>query len=1219
MTMVSGGGICLYREARLNIEPAFPESTIAITLPANTPSTFGPRTVPKRVIVSEKYIDQDEEAFAKRHLASEGSIFFRRHHGCPRSFLWRLLDNRRTLEIQCADLDQDITYKVEANLTLLLNFTAPIRPFGIALAESEDHDAIIVFAITSSNELYTLTLHREFFMNKSATDQDINNWCKKSTPNLIGLRSPYRLVALSEAQLLVSLDDGGILHLQKQANNDGTWTETLYKQNNWSLGSLLPWKGQHTIRFGDLDLDATSAAATALSPDGKHIFTVCLDHRLRVWNVFSGRPTIQLDLLGEPDQPTEKTASYFIGPSQNTLLAILDIPGGVGGATYHVITYSPKQHQFKFWGVRDADDDSLGIFEISPEVDFIPPVDELMNTTVWTLEEFAFNRGPAGWRGAELWIRARSGPSSKVYVLKFDLMASVSNVVARAWKRDWVCVDSGSLTVDGLKHNAANPSEQDMEMSELTGPGDAEQWLDFLFYPGRFTTATLETALLVFRRGLTQSRTLRQSRHTSLKERILGTITAFVSAANSKGSDNDRYDDIVGAQWQAFYSIIKDLHKRRGECLSLVFDYAKDTPWLVLSDYFSAVRTCSEVEFINLNAARLSASSPAKDRAEPLRKHVQDSGIQHTSTLLNAAAALRKSLPLSFHRQFELHLQAELLQTQSLSVLDRMEFLEQSTDLSHQVTDDDLSAFLEEVEVKDLRTDSFLDAIRILTHESEGRNVLKKQVSRYGLSALLRVSQETLEVNHNALLDLLVLILYIQFDEDTEHLDPAEVFVEIVGQLKDNMIICWLASNAWSRQSPTGPASEVMLKSLSESYNNSRVFPMTQTVLEGIFGHRAFDSPFPSSKKAGLLTYWSHVWMSQVFADQSYDSSLEEIMMILLTQKDYDLALRFSKFLPEESWTTYLKGRLHIALGEYSIASTYLQKAAYHLALGMFNIHDTDTVGFLSTSDRNSFSDGLPKYYYHILGLFDKVKAYSYVADFAHLALRSCATKQDEASKKEENALKNDILSRLFNASIQTSRWNDAYSALTRHTDAASRRSDELKKLVDGMVQRDAFGDMLKLPFVGLIDEVDDILVNMCQLSLNVASGPPHHQMLYAFRISRNNFRGAASILYERLQRLKTTSSKIHDPEDESLIQCYVMIINTLSSVNEEEAYILAEQKIDDSASAQWGIGKAKMRLKRQVITLDTLRKEYQAELDRVTAIEDGQYPFVEAEEMDFL
>jgi hypothetical protein len=171
------------------------------------------------------------------------------------------------------------------------------------------------------------------------------------------------------------------------------------------------------------------------------------------------------------------------------------------------------------------------------------------------------------------------------------------------------------------------------------------------------------------------------------------------------------------------------------------------------------------------------------------------------------------------------------------------------------------------------------------------------------------------------------------------------------------------------------------------------------------------------------------------------------------------------------------------------------------------------------------------------------------------------------------------------------------------------------------MVAQSQTIELLKFPFVGLADSVDNILTSLCQKTLNIASGPPYHQILYSFRISRNNFRGAASILHERLQRLKTTSTKIHDPADESLTQCYLMIINTLSSVSKEDAYILAEQRIEATGGPpQWGIGQGKKLLKRQIITLDTLRKEYQAELDRIAAIESGQFPFVDpVDDMDIL
>lgn len=180
------------------------------------------------------------------------------------------------------------------------------------------------------------------------------------------------------------------------------------------------------------------------------------------------------------------------------------------------------------------------------------------------------------------------------------------------------------------------------------------------------------------------------------------------------------------------------------------------------------------------------------------------------------------------------------------------------------------------------------------------------------------------------------------------------------------------------------------------------------------------------------------------------------------------------------------------------------------------------------------------------------------------------------------------------------------------------RRKAGLSKLITSMVTKAQGPALLKLPFMSLYNDVDSILETLCHNTLNISTGPPYHKILYSFRIARNDFRGAASILYQRLQRLQTTSSKYHDPEDGSLTQAYLMLINTLSSVHPDQAWILAEPRVDDGPGS-WGLGKTKSVLKRRVITLPDLRKEYQAELDRAAAVEMGQFAFAGGDEMDVL
>jgi DNA repair protein RAD51/nuclear pore complex protein Nup160 len=1030
--MAGTRGTSLYKEARLNLEPAFPGSTISITLPARDTSTFGARTHPKRSVVTEYYTDRDEDAFSRRHLASDGSMYFRKHHQYPRSFLWRLLDNRKALEIQSTDLEQGYSDPLEANITIVLRFASPIRPFCLTFAEPQDRDALTVFAVTSANEFYEISLPRDFFLKPAASELEINDWCKRPTLTQLTIRTPFRLVALSNNRVLATLDNGSILCLTKSSEDELIWDESLYSETSWtgSMRDLIPWKREQKVRFDNGELDLSAAANVALSPDSKHIISVCLNHKLRAWNLLSGKPGFQIDLLGETEKPNDKGTSYVIGPSHSTLMAIINIPGGADGVLYHVITYSPKQHQFKFWGVRDGDDPEQGIFDTRPDFDFVPPIDELMDTTAWTLAEFFIKPGPVGWRETELWIRARSGPSSKVYSLKFDLHGD-PQTLAFTWKNNWATVDPGSLSLEQLKQNPSNPAEHDFDPSELFEIDLSEKWLDFLFFPGRFTIATLEAALLVFRRGLERAKATQSTNKGSLKERICAAVTAFAGLEQESVVSQIAYQESVATQWQAYYSLVKDLHKRRGEHLSLAFDHESGRPWLILSDYLSAIRLCSDPATV------------------ALRSHSPD-----IAKLLNAASSFRKSFPRGFHARLQREIEGELLQSRSLSILDRMELMEANCNLSQQVSDDDLSILVEDLgtEVRHLTSEMFLRAMESLGVEDLGRpsgeNRKKKQISRYGLDALVRVSQDALETSRNVLLDLLVLVLFMQYEEDlSEDFDAAEIYVEIINELQDNAVLTWLATTVWSHPTSTGPSSENLIKSLSETYKSRKKLPITQTVLAGILGFRSHEVTLPAVSATELLTYWGRAWLDLVFKNTTFAAALQDTMGILLLQEEYGLALEFSKYLPESNWATYQKARVHLALGDFSLASIYFQKPAYNLgkwagmknlkdrsltstALGSFNIEDTDSVNFTPAEQRDSFSNGLARYYSHVLSHFERYEAYPYVADFAHLGLR--CLKGDE-----EKELRTDLLSRLFNASIKTSRFDDAYTAMIRHTDTA--------------------------------------------------------------------------------------------------------------------------------------------------------------------------------------
>jgi len=125
-------------------------------------------------------------------------------------------------------------------------------------------------------------------------------------------------------------------------------------------------------------------------------------------------------------------------------------------------------------------------------------------------------------------------------------------------------------------------------------------------------------------------------------------------------------------------------------------------------------------------------------------------------------------------------------------------------------------------------------------------------------------------------------------------------------------------------------------------------------------------------------------------------------------------------------------------------------------------------------------------------------------------------------------------------------------------------------------------------------------------------------RILQAYRLARNDFRGAVSVLFERLTMLKKSPQARNDPEATELRHSLLALINMLACVDADDAYILAEVPEPPDAKVNGFHEDAGYRdevtgwkaRKRIIVTLDDLRKEYQALLDKCSRFERGDYEF---------
>jgi len=210
-----------------------------------------------------------------------------------------------------------------------------------------------------------------------------------------------------------------------------------------------------------------------------------------------------------------------------------------------------------------------------------------------------------------------------------------------------------------------------------------------------------------------------------------------------------------------------------------------------------------------------------------------------------------------------------------------------------------------------------------------------------------------------------------------------------------------------------------------------------------------------------------------------------------------------------------------------------------------------------------------------------------------------------------------------------------AKSNLTIHPS----RNSALHTLLAALLAASQTSLLLSLPFPkALAADVDAYLATLATKPITPTSLPsspsiPPHKILYAYRLGRRDLKGAATCLWTRLQTLEQNRRRGGgESVDEEVMETYLVLINTLSLVEAEDAWILtrplpevvvegrnetaltgkirriAETSTDKGTEAQSN-QKKKLKEKRKVLTLTDIRRLWQVELDRQADMEAGRFP----------
>ncbi|KAF8468171.1 nucleoporin Nup120/160-domain-containing protein [Kalaharituber pfeilii] len=1263
----------LYKETRINTDfgsSPLGSNVINVRLPSHRSSvTFQPRRRSVHIrpsssssqhggaTTTEKQRDI-EAIFAYNSLAKAASIYFRRGGASPRSILYRIVEDWEVLSIQAADVvkgpEDGISALDRGHAAPVLRFHFPdkIRENCVALADVPNKDEVIVYVMTVANTIYTLRLKGDLLRNGGggATARagrgggiGIGNlkeaeYCKTYHPTVFALHSPHFLVAIDHERLLVSLQDGVLLRLDRGEEEDDA-TESTYTEKTFSdatyvslIKNKLPWMSSGISRYQGANVSHSAAISTAIfAPyinshddddpmggfplrDRKNtlLFTVSINHTLKIWSLEKGMLLQAYDLMNQPSANTNIKTILHPAPAQ--LLAIIETPYAEDQLFYLVTYSSASNGKFKFWvGYKDTAGRFTRLEDLYPDKTFdaMPPTPN----SVWIISEFRITPVvPDDPNTFNMWILWKSNTSFKIQNLQFDIKK-----IPAPWT-DWA-----TSTTDSLHAFPSKPPP-----SSTTGDV-TDAWMEWIFYPERFPESVIEAALEIYEQHFSRGLNLKVNRSSPIKARVGKIVASAVEFQKNKdGSSNlERYRHEVGLQWDRFVRICVELDRQRGEALSLVADPELGYIWAVNADGITVLRECTETEMLvhNVNASPKMYNHLTDRTDAALGTGLRE--LKDVMLVLKVAAELTHSLSTEDLEQCTIALKEEVVQDPMFAVIDRMwGLLERciSMKVPRHVMDkiDNALDVLKNpaVTIKSILASVFVPRLK------DGAG----QLTEMGAKMVAKGTQEVVHVNYTILYNLAFLVTTATFPDRQEKgmAGGENIYVEIINQLKEYEILKWMAKEAIREPTPEDAlAASLSGIRVSDGVPSPEPVIKSGPILQLMLPEDVFSTEF--SVTASIRNFIAHL-------DLSAERGKIDVANFLLQSDALNLAMEFSQHLPSTYWGAYVRGRILLRNKDWTQAALKLKRAATGLGFaGAQKLAEEmpETVG--GEGEVTSFGNGLALYYVHVARLFEEVEQWGVVVEFCRAALLTLADKANDES------LKMGILSKMFQACLNISSFDEAYLTLMQYNNKTLQLS-ALISLLDAMVEQGQGLRLTTYPFIDLQDEVDSALLQRCHTIIDVTASPPFHQVLYAWRIQRGDFRGAASILHQRLQRLKTASVGHHHgaaaapgvgmgadhPEARNVTDGFLALLNVLGCLDEDQAWVLSENRTDAEnlgggeegsepgtekkrarKGESWeGVGKGGVSgpRRRQVVTRKEVEEEYRREVERQAAFMYGAF-----------
>lgn len=889
----------------------------------------------RRIVQSHPPFDS-QDAFNAHHLASAASIHHSKSSHYPRSFLWRVINDHKALELRCVDPSKSDETQRDAIYTLQLCFGGQLKQGGVALADTDDPQFLTLFALTRASELYTILVRKSFFCNAAASEEDPWKWCKIARPSTFSTSPPHSLYAVSSSDLLVSLSDGGVVHLARGKADDGSkWIETRYGRYGvvGSLRGFVRWQGSNTVRYDGIALEQNAPLNLAMAPNGDHIFAVCMDHTLRAWNPKKSAAIFSQDLLWQEHDPHD-LPRLMVNPAHAIILEFFSAPGFSTGDIYYIVTFSPHDlGQFKFWGVRDPDSGDRGIRDLFSDTVLIPPDPDLSpdSKAIWRVVDLKIRQKREDGK-LEFWLLMSSNRQCKLFKLQTEL-----EDLPNTWNKSWI-----ATTMQAFEEQRLRPPSL-VDSDEAEGEAINRQWLRYLLAPGRYSEIILESGLSIYcvDRGV-----ILASPTMPLARRLVTAIILRIAKDTSE-TGHETQPLQIQQQWTILWQQINDLNRSRYLSPSLALDKQTGMPWIAFADGYSSIRSCTQLEIMTFNASDvLSVSHEHLELPSVETESGSDPKLpDELALVISTAATFRQSFNDSLRRNFDAALSEELWSKSQLPMPKRVERFSASCDFENEIEDGLLDELVHDMlapieGLQNLASDAFFGIMESFKHflPEKSEDLF---YTRFGHRLVINGARDIIYQRETTLLNLLALVVIVDDIDPDENpmpfFDGPQIFEGLVSLLRKIRVMSWLVDNVRSKvQEDT---SSTHSKAGSEDQLDWR-----PTILETAF---AVDlKPQSDEQQSSCEALTNDIqdllqWVDGGNATVPWDEVLVHIQCNLLVHGELELAKDFQQFLPGTPWATYVRGRLTILLGEVEEAAVNFRKAASRLCKFPSPIHDS--------------------------------------------------------------------------------------------------------------------------------------------------------------------------------------------------------------------------------------------------------------------------------------